>query len=569
MSISVIKQQIENFLLSDVPEVMAIKGAWGIGKTYSWGKFLEEAKTQNKIVLNKYSYVSLFGINSLSELKQSIFENVISRELIGTEPSIETFKANMAAVTSSYSRKALEFISNVPGLRNFTSTIDSLSFLSLNKTLICIDDLERKSSKLDIKDVLGLVSQLKEQKKCKIVLLLNDIEEGLDDYVKFREKVVDVELKFAPTASECAAIAFDTQSDVHVTLRNLSENLGISNIRILKKIERLVNLALPFAKNHEEEIRYQFIQSLTLFTWCFFSSNKEIPTLEYVTNLGYSLYGIGEAKDVTDEHKMWKTLLTKYNYQLTDELDLVLAEAVRTGYFLEDDLKLAAKKKNIQVLAEKADASFSNAWNLYHDSFGNNQNEVIDTIYKSFKSNAKNITPTNLNGTVNLLRDLGENDKASEIIDFYINLRSEEIDLFDPEKVSFFGDAVDKEVQAKFEVAYSILAITENAKQVLQQLAGKNGWNQKDEVVLANTTVDEYYDLFKSESGRHLSSYVRACLQFDQFANSNEQQTKIASRAREALQRIAAESEINRRRVKKFGISPKTLEVKKSETSKS
>lgn len=443
------------------------------------------------------------------------------------------------------------------GLRNFTSTIDSLSFLSLNKTLICIDDLDRNGSKLDIKDVLGLVSQLKEQKKCKIVLLLNDIEEGLEDYVKFREKVVDVELKFAPTASECAAIAFDTQSDVHVTLRNLSENLGISNIRILKKIERLVNLALPFAKNLEDEIKYQFIQSLTLFTWCFFSSNKEIPTLEYVTNLGYSYYGIGDDENVTDEHKIWRKLLTKYNYQLTDELDLVLAEAVRTGYFIEEDLKQAAKKKNIQVLAEKSDSSFSDAWKLYHDSFENNQHEVIDTIYNSFKSNAKNITPTNLNGTVNLLRDLGEMDKATEIIDFYINLRSEEIALFDPEKDNFFGDAVDKEVQTKFKVAFSKLAITENAKQVLQVLASQNGWNQKDEVVLANTTVDEYYDLFKSESGRQLSSYVRACFQFDQFANPTEQHIKIASRAREALERIAAESEINRRRVKKFGINPK------------
>ena len=449
MSIAVIKHQIEKFLVNDAPEVMAIKGAWGTGKTYSWRKFLEESKAQKKITLGKYSYVSLFGINSLNELKQAIFECVISRELIGTEPSIETFKANMTAVSSSLGRKALDFLSNVPVFRNFTSTIDSLSFLSLNKTLICIDDLERKGSKLDIKDVLGLVSQLKEQKKCKIVLLLNDAEDGLDYYIKFREKVVDIELKFAPTASECAAIAFDTQGDVHVTLRELSENLGISNIRILKKLERLVNLALPFSTGYEKEIKYQFIHSLTLFTWCCFSSDKETPTLEYVTNMGYSSYGIGEGKDVIDEHNIWNTLLDKYNYRLTDELDLVLAEAVHTGYFLENRLKLAAEKKNNQVLADKSDASFTQAWGLYHDSFENNQQEVIDTIYESFKSNAKNISPTKLNGTVNLFRGLGEKEKTSEIIDFYINLRSEEIDLFDLEKGDFFGDKLDKELQEK------------------------------------------------------------------------------------------------------------------------
>lgn len=557
MTIEVIKMQIERFLVTDVPEVLAIKGAWGIGKTYSWKKYLEEAKAKNQIALEKYSYVSLFGVNSLDALKQSIFESVLNRNLIGTEPSIETFKANMAAVSSSFGRKAIDFISNMPVIKNFTSTIDSLSFLSLSKTLICIDDLERRGSKLDIKDVLGLVSQLKEQKKCKVVLLLNDGEDGLEDYLKFREKVVDIELKFAPSASESAAIAFDTQSDEHVTLRELSEKLDIRNIRILKKLERLVNLAIPFSIDCEKKIKYQFIHSLTLFTWCHFNSGKEVPTLDFVTNLGYSFYGIGEDKDESDEQKKWKVLLGKYDYQHTDELDLVLAEAVRTGYFVEDNLKLAAKKKNEQVLAEKSDNSFSEAWRLYHDTFANNQKEVVEAIYKSFKVNARHISPTNLNGTVNLFRDLGELEKASELIDYYINLRSEEVDLFDPEKAEFFGDTIDKEVQEKFGVAFSMLVRTESTKQVLERLAGQNGWNQKDEVILANTTTGEYYDLFKFETGKHLSSYVRACLRFGQFANPSETHTLIASRAREALLKIAAESQINRRRVKKFGIDKK------------
>lgn len=565
MSIEVFKTQIERFLVSDVSEVLAIKGAWGIGKTYSWKKSLLEAKTHKKISLEKYSYISLFGINSLDALKQGIFECVISRELIGTEPNIETFKANFTAVSSSIGRKTLDTFTNLPVIRNFTSTINSLSFLSLSKTLICIDDLERRGSKLEIKDVLGLVSQLKEQKKCKVVLLLNDGEDGLDDYLKFREKIVDIELKFAPSASECAAIAFDTQSDVHVTLRELSEKLDIRNIRILKKIERLVNIALPFCNGYEKEIKHQFIHSLTLFTWCYFNSNREAPTLDFVTNLGYGFYGIGEDKAENDEQKKWTALLEKYGYLLTDELDLVLAEAVRNGYFMEDNLKLAATNKNKQVLADKSDNSFSEAWNLYHDTFANNQKDVIEAIYKSFKSNAKNITPANLNGTVNLFRDLGVHEKASELIDYYIKFRSEEIDLFNPEKHNFFGDTIDNEVLKKFEVAFSKLIKTESAKQVLERIAGKNSWNQKDEVILVSTSVDEYYNLFKSETGRHLSSYVRACLQFGQFANPSEQHIIIASRASEALKRIAAESVINRRRVKKYGISLGVLEEIKEE----
>lgn len=556
MSIEVIKQQIQKFLIDGTPEVLAIKGAWGIGKTYSWKKFLGEAKANKMIILDRYAYVSLFGVNSLDSLKQTIFECVINKDLIGTEPSLETFKANITAVSSSFGRKTLDFFSSIPLIKNFASTIDSLSFLSLSKTLICIDDIERRSSKLEIKDVMGLISQLKEQKKCKIVLLLNDEEDGLNEYHTLREKVIDIELKFAPTASECSAIAFDTQDKTHTTLRELSEKLDIKNIRILKKIEKLVNLAIPLSKDYEEEVQKQFIHSITLFTWCYFNSTQEAPPLEFVTNLGYSFYDIGKDEEGDDEQKRWKTILDKYEYRFTDELDLVLAEAVKTGYFVEPILKAAAVKKNEIILAEKSDNSFSEAWRLFHDSFADNQEVVINTIYSSFKANAKNITPTNLNGTVHLFRDLDEPGKASEIIDYYINLRGQEIDLFDPEKDNFFGDSIDKEVLEKFRVAFAKLAITESATDVLKRIAGKNSWNTKDEVILANTSSDEYYELFKSESGKHLSRYVKTCLQFGEFASSTEQQQTIANNARRALQRIAAESLINRRRVKKFGIDP-------------
>ena len=69
MSIEVVQNQINAFLGSDKPEVIAIKGAWGVGKTYTWKKFLLAAKEVNGVALKRYSYVSLFGINSLDAFK--------------------------------------------------------------------------------------------------------------------------------------------------------------------------------------------------------------------------------------------------------------------------------------------------------------------------------------------------------------------------------------------------------------------------------------------------------------------------------------------------------------------
>lgn len=555
MSVEVIKDQIFQFLSSDQPEVMAIKGAWGVGKTFSWKKFLKEASSENRISLERYSYISLFGINSLESFKYTIFENVVKREIIGTEASIETFKNNTASLIELFGRQSFNLFKGVPIVKSFSPAIETISFLSLNSTLICIDDLERKGKGLEVKDVLGLVSLLKEQKKCKVVLLLNDGEEGLEDYEKYREKVIDIELAFAPDPEECASIAYSEQTPTNSRLRELTTNLGIRNIRILKKIERLVTLFLPIAEGFEPEISDQVLHSIVLFTWSYFcsKSNEEIPHLEFITSKGYALLGIGD-EEIGEQQKKWQTTLQAYNYQLTDELDIILAEAVKTGYFVEEEFREKASIKNQQIIASKSEGSFSNAWRLYHDTFNDNGDEVINGLYESFKKNCKYITPTNLNGTVSLFRELGEEKKASEIIEIYIENRKDETELFNIKVNNFFGDIRDQEVIDRFNAIYNQSVTTETAKQVLDRIAGNNGWNQSDEVVLANTSVDDYYNLFKTETGRHLSSFVTTCLKFGQFGNASDQQKEIARRATEALRKIAAESEINKRRVKKFGV---------------
>src|SRR5690554_501996 len=556
MTLEIIKNQIDKFLASEEPGVLAIKGEWGVGKTFAWNKYLLEARNENRIGLKKYSYISTFGINSVDVFKYSIFENVIDRKLIGTEANIDTFKKNSADLLASLGRKTVKLVKGASLLKDFTPAIESFSFLSLEKHLICIDDLERKGAGLSVKDVLGLVSLLKEQKKCQVVILLNDGEEGLEDYEKYREKVIDIELAFEPDPEECASIAYSENTSIYFRLRELTTSLGIRNIRILKKIERLVNLSLPLAEGFEPEISDQILHSIVLFTWSYFcsKSNDEIPPIEFITTKGYALLGIGDEK-ASEQDKKWKTTLQSYNYQLTDELDLILAEAVKTGYIIEEDFKDKASVKNKKIIASKSEGSFSNAWRLYHDTFNDNGDEVINGLYESFKLNCKYITPTNLNGTVSLFRELGEEKKASEIIEIYIENRKEETELFNMEKNNFFGDIKDQEVIDRFNEVYSQSVTTETAKQVLDRIAGKNGWNQSDEVVLANTSVDDYYNLFKTETGRHLSSFVTTCLKFGQFGNAGDQQKEIANKATEALRRIAAESEINKMRVKKFGVS--------------
>ena len=556
MSIKTIKQQINKFISHDTPEVMAIKGAWGVGKTYAWNEFLLNAKKENRVALEKYSYVSMFGINSLDAFKYAIFENVVNSDLIGSGANVETFKQNTSSLLEKLTRKSFMIFKDVSVLKGITPAIESLSFLSLSQTLICIDDLERKGRALDIKDILGLISLLKEQRKCKFIILLNDDEDGLEEYSKYKEKVIDLEMLFAPTADECAEIAFQKNSYESNKLKELTPKLGIKNIRVLKKIEKLVDLSIPLAISYEQEIRDQLIHSLVLFTYCHYCSKsvQDIPPLEFTTHLGYNFLGIGAAQDDNEEKKKWRSLLHSYNYNYTDSFDLVLAESIRAGYFIEEDFKREAEKKNGEIIASRSLGSFKESWNLYHETFDNNTDEVISGIYESFKKNTKYISTNDLNGTVTLFRQLGEDKKASEIIDIYIRERMDEKKLFDLASNNFFGDIIDPEIVLRFNDTYKELSTKESAKQVLERIAGKNGWNENDIVVLASTTTDEYYSLFKSLQGEHIYPYINTCLQFNRFVNPSDQHKEIAEKAIEALKKIAAESEINRLRVRKFGI---------------
>ncbi len=412
---------------------------------------------------------------------------------------------------------------------------------------------------LDIKDALGLISLLKEQKKCKVILLLNDGEEGLKDYQKHREKVIDIELEFSPSSIESVEIALDgTQLNDYAAeiLKESSIKLNIKNIRLLKKIERLVLQTLPYFNGYEQEITHQAITSLVLFSFCYYCQiSDEAPNLDFVSTFERSFFGLEIEEDGNEDHKKWSRFIREYGYLHSDEFDVLLAKYIKTGYFIGDELNEVVEKKNKEILASKSTGSFSEAWNLYHNSFDNNQGEVVSTLYESFKQNMSFISPGNLNGTVTLFREVGENEKANEIIDLYIEARKSEIDLFSPEELSFFTDKKDELIIEKFTNHYNSSVIIENAYQVLERISGKNGWNPKDEKILAAASIDEYYKIFKSLNDRRSrSTFINTCLKFGQFSNANEDMVEISKKATEALKRVAEESLINKSRIKLYGI---------------
>ncbi len=68
-----------------------------------------------------------------------------------------------------------------------SAIIECLSFFEkkdFENIVICFDDFERLSNKLSLKDIFGLISEIKEQKNCHIVMIFNAGELILDNNTK-------------------------------------------------------------------------------------------------------------------------------------------------------------------------------------------------------------------------------------------------------------------------------------------------------------------------------------------------------------------------------------------------
>ncbi|HEC1809738.1 TPA: NTPase KAP, partial [Campylobacter lari] len=97
------------------------------------------------------------------------------------------------------------------GLINIDSDV-IFSFLKkedFEKIIVCLDNIERKSDNLPLKEILGLVNLLKEEKECNVVMILNkdelkkqdnnsdnnkeDKQDTKDWYQEYKEKVIDWE----------------------------------------------------------------------------------------------------------------------------------------------------------------------------------------------------------------------------------------------------------------------------------------------------------------------------------------------------------------------------------------
>lgn len=553
MSLDLIKSTILRFLSTERTEVICISGHWGVGKTYVWGRYVREARATTKIALEHYSYVSLFGVNSLEEFKRAIFENTVSCSQIGEEP-------DTVANLKRFAKWAVAFAKGNPLITKYVGEIPPVWFLSIRKQIICIDDIERRGKGLEIRDLMGLVSNLVEQRGCKVALILND--EQLDEKAAFDmyiEKVVDIFLKFEPSAADSAKIALGSGTKTDELLETSCIGFGISNIRVIRKIRRTAEEIADLLKDFDEGVLRQAVQSLALLGWSVHEPTRA-PSVDYLKRREAFVFGPASKVLVPDHEATWNALLDANHITHLDEFDLALLDGIRKGFFDPTQIKELASKLDEKIRAAKLDGSFEDAWRPYHDTFADNEDEVVNGILDSFEKNVLRVSPTNLSGTVSLLKDLGRPAQAQEVLKLYMDSHGANRQRFDLANYPFPGSVKDPDVVVAFNQQFASLTPEQRSpKEVLRSIGESNSWSEDDIDTLSELPIEGYLGIFKNESGESLHKLIRTCLQFKRIIGASNRAQEIARRAEQALVLIGQESPLNALRVQKYGIAVESV----------
>lgn len=569
MSLKDVQVAVEKFLKSDRPQAIAISGQWGSGKTYFWNQVIRDASSKG--LVKKYSYVSLFGTSNLAELKSAIFDNAVSAKDVDAGASSLTWAENAKEVMQSSSikeakapgRRLLNLgrknISQVtPLLGAWGGVARSLSYFAIKDYVICLDDIERKSAGLPLKEILGLVSMLKEQRGCRVVVILNIDELGGDRATldTLKEKVFDGEIVFSPSVEECAKLVFTEEWEHSKEVADKVIRLGIKNIRIMQRIRWVIETLLPYVKDKDIVLTRQLIHSSTLLTWCYYSRGAGVPSYDFIKSDGFAVWGIATAekkKEKSEEDKAIEKVMYEYGYSGSDEFDLNICQFLEHGYVIEKDFIDVVESFQEKALKNNLDGSFTQAWELFHDTFSNNEKELVETLRKRFMDGVKWISLGNAMGTVKLMRELKQDDIGDELMQCWIDMaKKENKDLLDLRHAHLFAGSVDEKFRDAVQHAYAEDKALPSLSDTIVDISKRNGWSVDQIEAMSQASPDDYYAFFKSINGdRDLGAYVKTCLQFGGYKD-DERHQKIYVAASEALKRIATESHLNAVRVSRF-----------------
>ncbi|MFM0250624.1 P-loop NTPase fold protein [Paraburkholderia sediminicola] len=552
MSREHVESVVVDFIDSPVPEVLAVTGPWGVGKTYAIRKII--AGYNGKGSLKHYSYVSLFGAQSVAAVRTAILTG--KRSLPLKDETDESRREQVAK------RLPLRDLANqfrelkTFGIGSFVVAAETIAGALVKDTVVCLDDIERLSKNVPLQDLMGLVSELKEQRGCKVILVLNEehLDESKKDFDRYSEKVIDQKLLFALSPAEAGQLGCSEDTPLRDVALDYIERLEFSNIRVIKKIERSLKLLFPVVSGKSNALQRQLVVSVCVFAAALYERGRDFPAgkeiLKY-NSFTRAFERVGENRREAEPDPYWITLLDRCGFTNADEFDEAILNVMEAGYISGSGVEEQAAALDAIARRDEMNATFTTAWNLFHDRLDVSPADLVKAWSDAIDEAAAVISPVNLNSTIKLMRELGFDSEADAAIESYIRQRRATPKVFDIDHQSRMGDVDDSRFRQRCleELRNSRREFTlQNAADMIIE---NKEWDDAIPSTFAAASAADMTELLKQNQGPMLNRLVEGIMRQRGTDEENEtiRRTMIAT-----LKTIASESAVNKIRVKRWGV---------------
>lgn len=577
MSVSQVEKALIDFAVHKAGTAVVLKGEWGTGKTYIWRKVIESHCSE--LTRKSYSYVSLFGLNSLLDVKRSIFEKTVSSKkaasLTTKESVIENFKQLEFNHAKSWFRKLSTFgkEAKIPFVASFGGLIDSIQYSTVNDTIICLDDFERRGIGLLGRDVLGLISDLIESKDCSVILILNEgYLQPDDEFFAFSEKVFDYEITYEPTLAEVAAVVFDSNNEYHKKIIDSIKKLDIKNIRLLRKIRYFAELIRPYVTGKPDEILDEATKLVPLTIYAKYSGAGrviDIGDLEKYKG-GFPLLASDQKMDLTiDQQRAEEIKRTKnnffrqYGYVEADDFTFEIIKLIQNGYADSSSLIPLIDSISSTVNKNNQRKKIADAWHLFHHDLRISDAELLKLFETAVVESGDATSPYEIDGVYEIFIAAGLEQRGRAIVDKYFNIISVSRSIANRREMYKLpqNDYVKNKLDQYFDVVAKVSSIDE----LVNEFHGKA---ITSEIVqsLSEFTVDEYYEYFKNLGPARFMNYAQSLLALGSRAGLPESinyYEVVFFKVFEALKRMHDESRLMALRMNKFMEYQETYDYRK------
>lgn len=480
--------------------VVLINGCWGVGKTYFWEVFSEQYLNDRK-----KAYVSLFGKTNIGEIQSEALVQIFSRNKI-----IDKFSKITQVINT-----ALKFGDKSSGNISFGVTGSSINLLlslvkakELKDVVVCLDDFERKSGCLKIEEVMGYASVLSERYSCKVILVMDESRICVEEkvlYEKYKEKVVDFEIKFTPDQSDVIeSIVGELGTKYAKGVAEAIEFAGIDNLRIIKKgIHQLILLdkflKIEISQRASLELAYNF----TLLAYVYFRFGGDGLRLLSGPNPF-------DEDSLEDDDVEVKVVREKLQYKISNysDLDNLLWNFFETMKVNEVELKnILDNSENTKEMEEVKEFVHS-AFDKYTFDLGYQAEKFVEDVLEVLEKHKNKLVGIfQLDELVYVINSLAQvsGDKKFEtfkanILQNYVLRRLEMVETLDglkSVKKSSTIVAITKQdgvlsdiVERKLLDIEAKLIHGENIKQLLVKIPQRSAWGPEDEATLNSLSVD-------------------------------------------------------------------------------